>query len=291
VIYYTSCVEPTIKKIDIPGLSINARVWGPEDGKRILALHGWLDNAASFDRLAPLLQDYHIVAIDLPGHGFSDYLPLSGHYNTFDRAMQVVEVADALGWESFALLGHSLGGMVSNVVPIIIPDRITHVGMIDSIWHASAFASDVADMFKNYYASTLNERKNHTVYDSLEQAAEMRVNVAKLMPVSFEGALVLAEGGMKREQEGYIWTFDLRLLRPHYGYNSLEMKMDVSNAIQQPVCIIIAENSFFGYGDQSELLNKAYHHITHPIVPGYHHVHLDNPEPCAAILKAFYDKA
>jgi len=43
--------------------------WGRSGDASILALHGWLDNAASFARLAPLLMDADVVAIDLPGHG------------------------------------------------------------------------------------------------------------------------------------------------------------------------------------------------------------------------------
>ncbi|KAG1587997.1 hypothetical protein G6F46_014705 [Rhizopus delemar] len=48
------------------------------EGPRVLALHGWLDNAASFVPLAPHLSSLQLVAIDLPGHGHSrdDTTPL-----------------------------------------------------------------------------------------------------------------------------------------------------------------------------------------------------------------------
>lgn len=45
-----------------------AKVWGPDDGYPILALHGWLDNAGSFDRLAPLLPgNICLVCLDFCG--------------------------------------------------------------------------------------------------------------------------------------------------------------------------------------------------------------------------------
>ena len=57
------------------GVELSTRVgmlrglrWGRPGNTPILALHGWLDNAASFSRLAPLLLDVDVVAIDLPGH-------------------------------------------------------------------------------------------------------------------------------------------------------------------------------------------------------------------------------
>ena len=47
--------------------NLAAKCWGPSDGVRVLALHGWLDNAASFDRLAPLLPHCQIVAVEFAG--------------------------------------------------------------------------------------------------------------------------------------------------------------------------------------------------------------------------------
>ena len=60
--------------------------------KKILCLHGWLDNAASFNRLAPLLLDsstslssdeqqeqpMEILALDFPGHGLSGHKSVDG---------------------------------------------------------------------------------------------------------------------------------------------------------------------------------------------------------------------
>ncbi|HBN60384.1 MAG TPA: alpha/beta hydrolase, partial [Halomonas sp.] len=52
--------------------------WGRQDAPTWLALHGWLDNAASFTRLAPRLVSalgIRIVAIDFRGHGHSAHAP------------------------------------------------------------------------------------------------------------------------------------------------------------------------------------------------------------------------
>ena len=60
--------------------------------KKVLCLHGWLDNAASFNRLAPLLLDsspssdeeqvqyqpMEILALDFPGHGLSGHKSVDG---------------------------------------------------------------------------------------------------------------------------------------------------------------------------------------------------------------------
>lgn len=63
------------RKIHIPGFSLALKVWHPEKPNPVLCLHGKLDNAASFDFLAPLMPDRQLVAVDYPGTGFSSHYP------------------------------------------------------------------------------------------------------------------------------------------------------------------------------------------------------------------------
>ena len=52
---------------------IQALQFGNPNGKPVLALHGWLDNAASFIPMAPYLAEHNLVAIDMLGHGGSTH--------------------------------------------------------------------------------------------------------------------------------------------------------------------------------------------------------------------------
>jgi pimeloyl-ACP methyl ester carboxylesterase len=62
--------SPKDHLLDLDGIEIAVRCWGPEEDTGT-ALHGWLDNAASFERLAPMLDGCFVVAPDLVGHGRS----------------------------------------------------------------------------------------------------------------------------------------------------------------------------------------------------------------------------
>ena len=99
----------------------------------MLALHGWLDNAASFDALAPLLPELRLVALDLTGHGLSEHRPQGVHYHLADFLPDVLAAADALGWRRFALLGHSLGGGLASFMAAVSPERISRVAMIEGL--------------------------------------------------------------------------------------------------------------------------------------------------------------
>ena len=51
------------------GIQLAAKEWGRSGYQPVIALHGWLDNANSFDRMLPGMEHLHIIALDLAGHG------------------------------------------------------------------------------------------------------------------------------------------------------------------------------------------------------------------------------
>ncbi|MBC7990158.1 MAG: alpha/beta fold hydrolase [Luteimonas sp.] len=94
------------------------------EAPRVLALHGWLDNAASFVPLAQRLDGIDLVAIDLPGHGASAHLPAGADYSFAGTVNALLDIADALQWPRFALLGHSMGAGIGSLLAAACPQRI-----------------------------------------------------------------------------------------------------------------------------------------------------------------------
>ncbi|MFO6378552.1 alpha/beta fold hydrolase, partial [Pseudomonas aeruginosa] len=86
-------------RISLPHIELAAHLFGPPDGKPVIALHGWLDNAMSFSRLAPKLAGLRIVALDFAGHGHSAHRAEGASYLLWDYALDVLMVAEQLGWE------------------------------------------------------------------------------------------------------------------------------------------------------------------------------------------------
>ena len=88
-------------QIQIPGVQLMAKAWGDPDGPPVLGLHGWLDNAGTFDRLAPHLAEFNLVAVDMPGHGRSEHRGADATYHFCDWIRDVYDITDSLGWERF----------------------------------------------------------------------------------------------------------------------------------------------------------------------------------------------
>ncbi len=104
---------PTEVEFDIQGRKLAGKRWGREGNTPIMALHGWLDNANSFDLIAPALSDFDVFALDFAGHGNSDHRPAHTPYLGTLDAQDIIAAANQLQWEHFSLLAHSMGAEVS----------------------------------------------------------------------------------------------------------------------------------------------------------------------------------
>jgi pimeloyl-ACP methyl ester carboxylesterase len=99
-------------------------------GQRVLYVHGTGCNAEVWAPHMALIADAHTpVAIDLPGHGRS---PGRGFRGVADYAHFVVELAKALGWSRFVVVGHSLGGAVALMAALYHADRLNGLVLVDT---------------------------------------------------------------------------------------------------------------------------------------------------------------
>lgn len=197
-------------RLSLPHIELAAHLFGPEDGLPVIALHGWLDNANSFARLAPKLHGLRIVALDMAGHGHSAHRPAGAGYALWDYVYDVLQVAEQLGWKRFALLGHSLGAIVSLVLAGALPERVTHLGLIDGVIPPTASGESAAERLGMALQAQLSlQDKRKPVYNSLDRAVEARMK--GVVAVSREAAQLLAQRGLMPVPGGYTWRSDSRL--------------------------------------------------------------------------------
>jgi pimeloyl-ACP methyl ester carboxylesterase len=118
---------------EVDGLRYAGLAWGPEDGTPVLALHGWMDHAASFRDLAPRLAGCHVVAPDLSGQGLSDHRAAHATYNIWDDLPQIAGLMDRLDWADCVLLGHSRGANISALFAAALPEKVRALVALESL--------------------------------------------------------------------------------------------------------------------------------------------------------------
>jgi pimeloyl-ACP methyl ester carboxylesterase len=176
-------MEQRIVEVDGPvGLAL---VEAGSGGAPLLLLHGFTGAKEDFgdwiDRLAA--EGWHAVAPDLRGHGASSKPAREDAYSLEVMAADAFALADALGWDRFVLLGHSMGGMVAQVMALKAPERLrglvlmdTHHGAIDSIDAEIALAG--ADIARTQGMTVLGELIAQ-LSDPLDSPADARLKAER----------------------------------------------------------------------------------------------------------------
>jgi pimeloyl-ACP methyl ester carboxylesterase len=99
----------------------------------MLCLHGGAANAHWYDFVARgFTADYHMRALDLRGHGDSDWDTAEADYTYRRQAADVHELTEKLDLRDFILIGHSMGGMISSVYAATYPGRAKALIVVDS---------------------------------------------------------------------------------------------------------------------------------------------------------------
>ncbi|KAB8191584.1 alpha/beta fold hydrolase [Nonomuraea phyllanthi] len=91
---------------------------------RVIVLHGWFGDRASFRKIQPYLNGDAFTYAFPDYRGYGEALDLTGEYTLAEIAGDVIALADKLGWETFSLVGHSMGGTAMQRVMLDAPGRV-----------------------------------------------------------------------------------------------------------------------------------------------------------------------
>jgi pimeloyl-ACP methyl ester carboxylesterase len=256
--------------------------------RRVLALHGWLDNAASFIPLAAHLDDLDLALLDLPGHGHSASMPAGAEYTLIGAIHSVLDAADALGWERFTLLGHSMGAGIASMVAAAAPERVEALVAIEALGGLAEQVENTARRLRESVVAARSMRERPLrVFPTMETAIRARMMANQLSEPS---ARRLVERGVQTVPGGYSWRSDQRLTLPT-AVRMTEAQIDaLVTAIESPTQVIFATpaQSYFPEPLRSQraaLLPQG----RLATLPGIHHLHMEDPTAVAAIIKAFLE--
>lgn len=270
------------REFEVYGRRLAALSWGEVGAEPVLALHGWLDNAASFVPLAQRLSGMELVALDMAGHGQSDHRAADGEYNAWSDLPDIEAVADQLGWEQFSLIGHSRGAIVSTLYASSRPERIKRLVLLDGIVPPPMDPAQTPEQLASFLADKkrLLDRPGRA-FESIEGAIAVREDKG-LKP---EAAKLIAERNVVPADGGWRWSFDARLR----GASAMKLGTDhqqaVLNGLSMPGLLLLAGE---GMRHRAELPTLP-DNIRIETNPGGHHCHMDDAvDQIAAQVQAFF---
>lgn len=280
-------MTPTELEIALPATTLAARAWGDAGAPPLLALHGWLDNAASFDALAPhLAARFRVIALDLPGHGRSAHLPAGAHYHFVDYLDAALGAADALGLDRFRLLGHSLGAGVASLLAAAVPERIERLALIEGLGPIADDPTHTLARFRDAVARRRGaEDKRTRVFASVEEAVQARVRAGGLDAAQ---ARPIVARGVKAVAGGHTWSSDPRLTLPTpLRHEEMQLRR-VLAGIAAPTLLLLAEPAT-PYLPTATMDARAacVADIRVQRMSGGHHLHLEHPRAVAEALLPF----
>jgi len=273
--------------IETPLGNIAALRAGTEGATPVLALHGWLDNAASFVPLARHLHDLDLVAVDLPGHGRSAHLGVGSDYSFYGAVNAALDIADALGWDRFALLGHSMGAGIGSLVAAACPQRVARFLAIEALGAlAEAPERTAIRMREAVAAARALPKKSLRVFPTLEPAIRARMQANALSePV----ARLLVERGVREVEGGFVWSSDPRLTLPSFTRLTEAQVADLIAGIECKVRLIHGDPAQPYLPDPVRRAHAAALRDGELIViRGGHHLHMEQPADVAAAIGDFF---
>jgi len=264
------------------------REWGEHGEPPVLALHGWLDNAASFDALAPRLMGRRVIAVDLPGHGLSDHRPAQGTYNIWDDLPDLSWALRELGLERVALVGHSRGAVIATLLAAVERERVSSLVLLDGMLPPAFDPADTVRQLSDFtHDYGRREPGPGREFATLDEAVAARCHATG---IDARAARVLVPRSLRAGEAGFRWRTDPRLRYASALKLGREHVRSVLGSLAQPGLLIAASEGMAHRLEQSEVV-AWYRGLIVERVEGCHHCHmLEQSEWIAGRLLAFWSE-
>ncbi|RDX35583.1 alpha/beta hydrolase [Kangiella sp. HD9-110m-PIT-SAG07] len=269
---------------------INVIEWGNPEGIPVLCLHGWLDNAATFHYLAPLLtedSDYRLIAIEFPGHGQSEHLHPAADYQFISGISMIDGVIEILKLDKPKLLAHSMGAALSVIYAGVFPHKIDSIVSLDALGALVSTPEGTVRQLAKALEQRKAKRRKKRYFKDLESAARARAQVSEL-PVDV--LLPLIERGVTLCEEGYQWSSDARL--KHLSWLRLtEPQMEA--IMKEVICPVLVVMATDGLSKEYPAIEERFNYlkqVERVEIAGGHHLHMQFADQVAEKITEFWSK-
>lgn len=267
--------EPRSVVTTVDGVAQHRLEWGTPGQPLVVLLHGGGAHARWWSAVAGLLADsWHLVALDMVGHGRSSH---RAGYTFGSWVDQVMAVVEEVGAASPLVVGHSMCGVVAAMVGaehgdglggVVVVDTPLDIPRPESIGHAEQI------MAARRYAESA-------------EALTSRFRLLPDQPVVHPSLLApLAEHAVVETPDGWTWAFDPTLFVGHPADRPRDVG-EVLAASGCPTTVIVADDSPVVppvQRDRMDRLARDHQHLSVVVEPGHHHLMLDRPRELARLV-------
>jgi pimeloyl-ACP methyl ester carboxylesterase len=273
--------------IQLANKKLTALEWHSEQTPIILALHGWLDNAASFAHLAPFISGYRFIALDLLGHGESDSLAESDDFGLLSAAELIKDVITQLTQDKVILLGHSIGATIASMVAATYPQCVEKLIMVDAFGPLTIEVSNTHLPLKIAVAAfKASEQRGEKIYSSPEEMLQSRAKVTQLTESQIRPLVTRA---IQVVESGYCWAHDPKLtLASMMPFNEAHVKK-ILFQLAAPTLVVEASQGLICQAKVLEERKPLIAHLRYVTLQGGHHLHLSHPAEVAQVMNDFLE--
>ncbi|NRP28014.1 MULTISPECIES: alpha/beta fold hydrolase [unclassified Marinobacterium] len=280
-------IHPREIRFTVHSRTITALQWGEDDQPLILALHGWLDNAESYYKLAPHLAGFRVVAIDMAGHGQSDWRSADSGYPVWGYVEDLHAVKRQLQPDgAIRILAHSLGAGVASLYAGTFPDQVLTLGLIENL----APFTNAPDQFAENLSQSITDNLSIQKQASAKSKALLtKLRATGRFPVPVDAAERLVVRSSEQLPNGELRIrVDPRLkLRSSVRLTEDQVRSTLAQ-IESPVLVIAGQSGLSQELTQARL--PFVKNIEFRWMPGGHHLHLEDevvPQMAAAFNEFF----
>lgn len=287
----------------VPWGHIAGKWYGPKDKRPIVGLHGWQDNAGTFDTLAPLLTpEIGFLSIDLPGHGLSSWLPIGCSYHAVDYSKIGFYLMREFKWDKISMICHSMSSGSGFIFNSLFPNKCDMYVALDVLKPVlrkkpEQTLKDIKEQFEKNFKEmdySLNKTKLPS-YDYEEMIERLYKGTSK--SIWRERCKFILDRNIKPSEDEpnkYVFSRDGRLKSTMFSTIPHDVVLEMARRIKCPHLFIKAHKGLFieSKEDTKEVLNilKQNPAFEHHNVEGTHHVHLNEPQKIADIVNPFINK-
>lgn len=291
-----------IQEIQIPVQygHIAAKLWGSGKDRPILALHGWQDNAGTWDPLVPqIFKERSILAIDFPGHGLSSWIPPGTMYYQWELPRIILYLKKYFNWDKVSLLSHSMGAIAGLRYSCLYPDDVDFFIAIDSLIYDDYDLNLVIGKYPQLMEKGLTAQtrldKVPPLYTMEEMCKVWHRGTNK--SVNLESVPYLMTRGAKQsklDSTKYYFSRDSRLKYVLFNPENKQFVEALARRLKCPTLYIKANDSPYSADthavEMRDVVEKNNEKFELHFVPGTHHVHLNDPQTVAPLILNFLQK-